>query len=48
MTISESLERYEARAREQREIEAGMSQSIAAAGVAPKGRRGRKTAASVE
>ena len=31
-----------------REIEAGMSQSIAAAGVAPKGRRGRKTAASVE
>lgn len=35
-------------AREQREIEAGMSQSIAAAGVAPKGRRGRKTAASVE
>lgn len=35
-------------AREQREIEAGMSQSIAAAGVAPKGRRGRKTAASFE
>jgi len=35
-------------AREQREIEAGMSQSIAAAGVAPKGRRGRKAVGVVE
>lgn len=33
---------------EQREIEAGMAQSIAAAGVAPKGRRGRKTVGAVE
>lgn len=33
---------------EQREIEAGMSQSIAAAGVAPKGRRGRKAVGAVE
>lgn len=32
----------------QAELEAGMSQSIAAAGVAPKGRRGRKTVANVE
>ena len=32
-------------AREQAELEAGMAQSIAAAGVSPKGRRGRKTAA---
>lgn len=31
-----------------REIEAGMSQSIAAAGVAPKGRRGRKAVGVVE
>lgn len=45
---SNGIDTDEARAREQREIEAGMSQSIAAAGVAPKGRRGRKTAASVE
>lgn len=33
---------------EQREIEAGMSQSIAAAGVAPKGLRGRKAVGAVE
>lgn len=33
---------------EQREIEAGMAQSIAAAGVAPKGRRGRKAVGAVE
>lgn len=35
-------------AREQREIEAGMAQSIVAAGVAPKGRRGRKAVGAVE
>lgn len=45
---SNGIDTDEARAREQREIEAGMSQSIAAAGVAPKGRRGRKSTASVE
>lgn len=33
---------------EQEELEAGMSQSIAAAGVAPKGRRGRKAVGAVE
>ena len=31
-----------------REIEAGMAQSIAAAGVAPKGRRSRKAVGAVE
>ena len=33
---------------EQAELKAGMRESIAAAGVSPKGRRGRKTAANVE
>jgi len=45
---SNGIDTDEARSREQREIEAGMSQSIAAAGVAPKGRRSRKAASSVE